>query len=293
MNGQEPSLSDYLAVLGVAVPFSFISLYFANRISYFKLKVSHQVETLRLKAVVGAFLLFFGLSLFIFPFLYVFLGKSSLEVLLKGKAPEVNGVINGWVNVGLMAILAIFFGGYLWILGPQAREAILGKKGILGLRQSCRDVGYGMATLLISYPIVLVVSQLLGIFVLVFLSGSRGEQVAVLLLKMSQSSPSLFAMMILTIILIVPFIEELLFRGFLQTWLTSKLGMNAAIVLTSLIFALFHYSSSQGVYNVEILGSLFILSCFLGYNTLKRQSLWASFGLHACFNFTSVVMILQ
>jgi len=293
MHTQEPTILDYLAVLGVSMPFSFVSLYIAKRLSYFKLDVLSDRLNVPFKAVLGAFLLFFSLSLFVFPVLYLLFGKSGLETLLKENTSEVNGLINGWVNVGVMTISAVFFTGYLWILAPQIRQAILGRNGRLSFAKAFRDFCYGMLTLAVCYPIVLAVSQLLGIFVLVFLNGPRGEQVAVLLLKMSQSSPSLFAMMLLTIVLIVPFIEELLFRGFLQSWLVGKLGIKAAILLTSLIFALFHYSSSQGVYNVEILGSLFVLSCFLGYNTLRRQSLWASVGLHAFFNFTNIIMILN
>lgn len=293
MEGQEPTLIDYLTVLGLSLPLSLLSLYLGKRFSYFTPHVYDKPLALRFKTLVGAFLLFLGLVVVVFPLLYLIFGKAEVQNAVREGSSEVHTVINAWVNIGLMMTSALMFVGYLRFLGKEVRRAVLGANGVLGLRQMLRDFFYGILTLPICYPIVLSVSQILGILVLLFFTGPRGDQVAVLLLKTSQSSLWLFSSMLLTIILIVPFIEELLFRGFLQVWLIGKVGTNLAIILTSLIFALFHYSSSQGVYNVEIIGSLFVLSCFLGYNVLRFKSLWASIGLHAFFNFTSVLMILN
>jgi uncharacterized protein len=65
-----------------------------------------------------------------------------------------------------------------------------------------------------------------------------------------------------------------------------------SILLASLIFAFFHFSYSQGIDNIEVITSLFVFSCFLGFVYERQQSLWASVGLHALFNAISVVLIV-
>ncbi len=72
------------------------------------------------------------------------------------------------------------------------------------------------------------------------------DQVAVEQIRLSYGRPFLYAITSLAIITLVPLIEELLFRGYLQQWLKKYISPFYSIVLTALIFALFHYSSEQG-----------------------------------------------
>jgi membrane protease YdiL (CAAX protease family) len=124
------------------------------------------------------------------------------------------------------------------------------------------------------------------------LQGARGEQVAVQQLKLITHSEPLLISMMITIIGIVPILEELLFRGFLQSWLREKLSMWLAIPIASLLFAVVHFSKDQGLDNLELIASLFVLSCFLGYLFERQKSLWASIGLHSGFNLISAFMII-
>jgi membrane protease YdiL (CAAX protease family) len=70
------------------------------------------------------------------------------------------------------------------------------------------------------------------------------------------------------------------------------LGTKAAILLTSLAFALFHYSGSQEIGNVSLIASLFTFALFLGFIYEKQSSLFASIGLHMTFNLASALRIL-
>jgi membrane protease YdiL (CAAX protease family) len=103
--------------------------------------------------------------------------------------------------------------------------------------------------------------------------------------------PWLFWSSVILIVTLVPFLEEVLFRGFLQTWLRRVVGVSGAIWLTALTFALFHFSTSQGADNVELISSLFVLGCFLSFLRERQRSLWAPIGLHAAFNAISILMI--
>jgi len=194
----------------------------------------------------------------------------------------------GWID--LLGIIGSFLalGVVFFRLSPVERLYIWGdaKSPISPLR-------VGMASLVIIYPFVQCIGQLVSIIVLLLFRQAQIDQVAVERLKDVQTDPVLFITTFILIITLVPCIEELLFRGFLQSWLRMKLKSPAkAIAIASLIFALFHYSPSQGITNIELLISLYILSCFLGYLYEKTRSLWASIGLHATFNAVSAILIL-
>ena len=81
----------------------------------------------------------------------------------------------------------------------------------------------------------------------------------------------------------------MLFRGFLQTYIRKHLGPKQAIVITSLCFSFFHYASGQGLGNIMIITSLFVLALFLGFLYEKQGSLLAPMVLHASFNTISVI----
>jgi hypothetical protein len=104
---------------------------------------------------------------------------------------------------------------------------------------------------------------------------------------------SLMALVALFIVIIAaPVIEELLFRGFLQNYFKRYLGTKAAILITSLCFALFHLAPSQGLGNISLVISLFSFACFLGFVYERQKSLFASIGLHMFFNLVSSIRIL-
>ncbi|MDE3055867.1 MAG: CPBP family intramembrane metalloprotease [Verrucomicrobiota bacterium] len=138
---------------------------------------------------------------------------------------------------------------------------------------------------LIGFPLVVFCNELLELLLqTAFHLTVLPEQIAVRFVKMTFDIPLQFFFSTVTIAFIAPLIEELLFRGFLQSFIRQHYSVNTSIVVTALLFASFHYSPQQGVANFSILFSLFIFALFLGYIYDRRQSLLAPIALHTLFN---------
>lgn len=78
------------------------------------------------------------------------------------------------------------------------------------------------------------------------------------------------------VVLIGPFIEELLFRGFLQGVLATRLGDGPAIAISAVLFALLH--------GLAPLPMLLGLALFLGWLQARTRSLLVPFAVHAVHN---------
>ncbi|WP_068468015.1 CPBP family intramembrane glutamic endopeptidase [Candidatus Protochlamydia phocaeensis] len=213
---------------------------------------------------------------------YVLMGKILTASML---SPE----LKGWINIGVV------FGGFIGVWSIY-RGLPAEKRGQFWQARSpwYKQVFVGMIAWLVSYPLVIAFSQLISLIVLALYRQPELDQVAVRHMKSLLSDPLIFSITAIEVICLVPFTEEFLFRGLLQSWLKSKFNhVPLAIVLTSLLFAIFHYSGSQGLTNIELLSSLFVLSCVLGYIYEKQHSLWAPIGMHAFFNLMNVLLIFK
>lgn len=170
---------------------------------------------------------------------------------------------------------------------PRAvRLTVFGRDRSFSLKN---DFYIALYAWLISFPCTLFLGT--GLELMLFLFTGTFElpdQIAVFFLKMTFDSPLYFSLAILTVVALAPLIEEICFRGFLQTYLRRYLSPTISLMLASLIFTLFHFSFSQGLGNIPILGSLFLLGCFLGFLYEKQGSLFAPIFLHALFNAVSV-----
>ena len=78
-------------------------------------------------------------------------------------------------------------------------------------------------------------------------------------------------------VLIAPFLEEFIYRGLLLNSLKSKVGLLSAVVLSSLIFTILHFSSHYYI-------STFIFSVVLCCVYVSRQSLLSCIVIHSAFN---------
>jgi uncharacterized protein len=89
----------------------------------------------------------------------------------------------------------------------------------------------------------------------------------------------------ISIAAIIPaFTEELLFRGFLQNSLEQRLRPYTAIMLTSIIFAFFHF-------NPVNLIPLYIIGVYLGITAFASKSIFLPILIHFAYNAILVISI--
>ena len=154
------------------------------------------------------------------------------------------------------------------------------------------DIAMGVLTWFIAFPCVLLIGEIADMIVYALFGMQNYEQVAVRYLKMNLSSLEALFIPLFIILLAAPAIEEFLFRGLLQNFFKKYLGIKRAILFSSLCFALFHFSLSQGVGNIPLLISLFTFALFLGFIYERQGSLFASIALHISFNTFSTIRIV-
>jgi uncharacterized protein len=90
---------------------------------------------------------------------------------------------------------------------------------------------------------------------------------------------------ILGIGLIVPFAEELYFRGLLHGWLMQRTRLWPRVLISSAIFGLAHFDSLAVVVSSAILGVVNALALE------KTRSLWVPILIHTVTNLAGVILI--
>ena len=187
----------------------------------------------------------------------------------------------------LLILAALFL--FLCTLYAPIRQEILLKQRVF---QPKKDLLLALGAYCIVLPIITFSSNTLEAIVqFLFHPPMLPDENAVLFFKSTVGKPLSLVLAIVMISLIAPLIEELLFRGFLQSYIRRFFTPYAAIAISSACFALFHFSPFQGLANIPILGSIFILGCFLGFLYERQGSLFSPFCLHAIFNIFSVAGI--
>lgn len=88
---------------------------------------------------------------------------------------------------------------------------------------------------------------------------------------------------IISVAIIVPILEELLFRGIVYKRLRGYMKTEIAIVVSALFFGLFHLNVVQGLY-------AFIIGLLLAYVYEKYKSIWAPILFHVAANSVSIFL---
>ncbi len=89
---------------------------------------------------------------------------------------------------------------------------------------------------------------------------------------------------LLVAVFVAPIFEEIFFRGFLLQGLRRVLGDTWAVLISSLIFAIIHFS-------VASFPLLLILGIILGVMRIKTKSIWPGVILHSLNNLVSAISV--
>ena len=102
-----------------------------------------------------------------------------------------------------------------------------------------------------------------------------------------QSQPILMA---IPVVLFVPFIEEILFRGALFELLISKVNVIGSVIITNVLFAVLHVADIESLIFLPIYFFLgVVLSMIYIYS---GKNIWVSIAAHGLHNLLSVLAIL-
>lgn len=282
MYGIAPEHVYSLKAIGFLGVFALVVNLVYNNLNFFKLPKPQKEVGISLILVVKAFCLFLVSSLIIIPSI------ASLWLMINnGEAPQkVSPYVEGWLHLSAIVGTVVLFSIFIILLGKEERRTIFGASS-----KWISSLILGIFTWFVAYPTMLFIGNSLSWAIRYFTGEDIVDQVAVEQLKSSLKYPLQHQLMSFAVIIIVPILEELLFRGFLQSWLRQQTGRISAIIICSIVFALFHYSTKQGITNIQILPSLFVLSCYLGFLRERQQTVWASVGLHGFFNGMSIMML--
>jgi len=165
---------------------------------------------------------------------------------------------------------------------------VRGYKGLgLGVRRIHRDLASAVAVLFTIWPVVLAMialTQRIG-------KGIQGpdyqmDQHQELELLVNHPEWPLTLSVVVIAVIVAPLVEELLFRGILQTLLRSYVGRPwLGVFVCAGLFASVHA-------NPEHMPALFVLGIGMGYAYEKSGSLWRPIFIHALFNGTTVASYL-
>jgi membrane protease YdiL (CAAX protease family) len=152
---------------------------------------------------------------------------------------------------------------------------------VLGFaRPKLEDIAYALIGLVIYFPALIAAVALLHNFIPHF-NINQSQQVGF----QSGAHGSQLILVFVSLVVLPPLVEELMFRGFLFTSLRKKLPFVIAGLVTSLIFAAPHLLESGSGGLLWIAGvDTFILSLTLVWLREKTGRLYAGIGLHALKN---------
>lgn len=87
---------------------------------------------------------------------------------------------------------------------------------------------------------------------------------------------------VITVVILAPILEEIIFRGIIFNKLNSKMNTTAAIIISALVFGIFHMNIVQGL-------NAFVIGIVLAFIYAKTHNLYTCISIHFINNLLSVI----
>lgn len=288
----DQTLYEHLQVLLFGFLFGLVNLAFARHLGFFKVPSGEsQTPPIRFSNVFAIFAIYLAIQIIAVPLILFTIIVVTLHRWPQLSDLRVDSATQAEITIIGIVLATVALWSYSYYTKPTLLKYIWDGRAP-GWSHRAKDALIGFLTMFAAYPTMLFFGQIAAITVQYFFQPTTVEQVAVRHLRGIEEHLGLFWLNVILICTLIPFIEELMFRGYLQTFIKKHLGATKAVLITSFIFALCHFSLSQEMANIELLTSLFALSCFLGYLFERQRSLAASIALHGAFNAFSIVLII-
>ncbi len=217
----------------------------------------------------------------------VFLASQLVAGLLVALYPALRSWTadegTAWLQTSVLAqfiYIAIAELTAIWLVLKLLRRAKITRKRIGLVRPVIKDVGRALAgygVYFLAYIVIITIATNISNFIDVEQSQNIGFEAA--------ASPEQLFLVFLSLVILPPIAEEIMFRGFLFTSLRAKYRFRYAAVITSILFGIAHLQFGSGAPLLWVAAiDTFVLSCVLCYLREKSGSLWPSIFLHALKN---------
>ncbi len=200
----------------------------------------------------------------------LWVGVKELDIESLGVIPALGlSVASQGLAAGVVLVLAL------------RREGGAATLGLCALTPGARGAFAGVCYLL-SIPTLMGLGALTAAISAAQGEGPPVQGVAVLVGEGLAENPLLIGAMVA---LVIPLLEEILFRGFLLEMLVSRAGAAVGVVASSALFALLHGTSVF----LPIFGLALVLACV----KLRTRSLGAAWAIHALHNGATTFFIVS
>jgi membrane protease YdiL (CAAX protease family) len=222
------------------------------------------------------------IQLVLYPLLVI--GLFFAASLAMGLAVQRGVLRQGSLLLALLAYALNFFlfagGAFLFAVWPG--KLTWGELGIAPPRWRWLWLLLAAGVTLMLLP----VRGLIGLLVQQWFGGGlQGMQSRLDLLLGSEMSWPRFFVTLLGAGFLAPVAEELFFRGFLYTALRQRLGIAAAVTISSLVFAVGHIDVPA------VVAASFIMGIALALAYEYTRSLWVAIAIHAFNNSLATVLV--
>jgi membrane protease YdiL (CAAX protease family) len=222
------------------------------------------------------------------PLLLWFGGVAIVVALVQMLTPGLHGWQKIFEDHIVMSIGAVVTIAVMMILAHFHFARRLKGFG-LNIKTIVKDFFMAILNLLAAWPLILAAVTITIFFAKLF-SGAEYQMQPHQQLEMitEYHQLPLRIMIVFVAVVIAPLLEEMLFRGFVQTAIRSVINIKSAwpaIVVSSAFFAMMHANPAHWP-------ALFVLGVCLGYSYEKGGSLFRPIFIHLFFNAFSVTTVL-
>lgn len=202
----------------------------------------------------------------------------AASMLLDGRAGDGSDTSSRAVAAaGLLLLQSAAILGAIWLVAHRWRRVSWAEMGLRPAPQQWypRAVVIGFAAVPLTMLVNTVQQSLLG---------QTPDNPQIDLIAPGAFSWGGFAAMLLAVGLVVPFAEELAFRGLFQGWLRARWRFLATAATVSACFSLLH-----GI--AMLIPAIFVLGLVLSLLRERSGSVWPAVVSHGIFNATAVVLL--
>ena len=208
--------------------------------------------------------------------------QSSLSSMLPSYTPQEWTALSQilGMTLGLASIIMVRM-----VLPNDALSTVVGSGTGIGKLLKGAAVG------VLVYPVILFVAWIVSAAVSVFTTEPKVPQLSLELFLQIPRSGAMFWGMVGVAVFLAPYVEEMLFRGFLQGFFNGLIHPSLSVLTTAAAFSAVHYSVLQKGSNYEIVAGLFLFSVIASNLREREDSILASIGYHAAYNIVTLAVL--